>query len=270
MSALTANKTGLTLEKRSDQDSVTQWATADEFYLNSLIGIKDGVVAPLGAQSGPNTRFYGICIKQESTAASGAERIGVDVSGRKIINHAVTGASAATDVGATVYCSTDNTADMTLTEAATAYPIGRVSRWYSATLCDVLLFSDAESQARLYRQEGNVRKYGLTAETAAATISLADIKSGLVTITHATGGTVALTVDTGTLMDASDVPIGYAYEWTLINLSGTPATNTATLTAATGHTLVGDVIVGSATNGLNSRRFITKKTAAATWITYTS
>ena len=39
MAALTANKTGLTLEYRIDQDSVKQWATGDEFYLNSLIGI---------------------------------------------------------------------------------------------------------------------------------------------------------------------------------------------------------------------------------------
>lgn len=265
MAALTANKTGLTLEYRIDQDSVKQWATGDEFYLNSLIGIKDGIVAPLGAQSGPNTRFLGVCVRQESTSTSGSEQIAIDVSGRKLINHAVTGASAATDCGKEVYCSTDNTADLTLTESATAYPVGRVTRWYSSTLCDVLFYSNAESQARLYRVLDNA--YAVAAETTTATITLAKIKGGLVTFTGSSGN-IALTVDTGTLMDASNLPIGGFYIWSLINLSGTPGTNTATVTTASGHTLVGEMVVGNAAVGTNSGLFRTQKTAAATWITY--
>ena len=268
MTALDTNKLGLQLEARGETESVVQYATADAFYENSLVGIKDGIVAPLGAQSGPNTRFLGVCTAQESTSANGTKRISVNTSGLRLIKHAVTGASAATDVGKEVYCSTDNTTDLTLTEAATSYPVGRVTRWYSSTLCDVLFYSDRESQARLYDPAQFI---GLTAETAAATISLADIKSGLVTITQATSADVALTLDTGALMDASNLPIGYAYFWTLINLSSSPGTNTATVTAAaSGHTVVGNMVVGSSTGGLNSRRFITKKTAAATWITYAS
>lgn len=115
-----------------------------------------------------------------------------------------------------------------------------------------------------------------TAKTGAATITIADILSGIVTITHATGSTVALTLDTGTAMDAgrpSYMKADEAIDWVIINLSSAAA-DTATLTAAaSGHTIVGVPVVQSAhstTGGLygNAAQFRSRRTAANTWVTY--
>lgn len=60
-------------------------------------------------------------------------------SGIIIPSIAVTGASAITDVLKLVYATDGQT--MTLTRPTTGLPIGFVSKWISATLCDVQLFS---------------------------------------------------------------------------------------------------------------------------------
>lgn len=114
-----------------------------------------------------------------------------------------------------------------------------------------------------------------TAETGAATVTIADILSGIVTLTQSTGGDVALTLDTGTAMDAgmpASFGIGQFIDWTVINLSAAAA-DTGTVTASSGHTVVGVMIVQSAhstTGGLygNAARFRSRRTAANTWITY--
>jgi len=114
-----------------------------------------------------------------------------------------------------------------------------------------------------------------TAETGVATITVADILTRIVTITHTTGSTVALTLDTGTAMDAGDpaaLGTDAGIEWSILNLSAAAA-DTATLTAASGHSIVGNPIVQSehvSTGGIygNSARFLSRRTAANTWITY--
>lgn len=114
-----------------------------------------------------------------------------------------------------------------------------------------------------------------TAETGAATITIADILTGIVTLTHTVGATVALTLDTGTAMDTgkpATVGAGQAIDWYLINLSAAAA-DTGTLTAASGHTIVGNPIVQSShvsTGGItgNSAHFRSRRTAANTWISY--
>lgn len=54
----------------------------------------------------------------------------------------VTGVSAITDVGKSVYATTDN--DLTLTRGAINCPVGFIVRWHTGTSVDVLLFSAAE------------------------------------------------------------------------------------------------------------------------------
>jgi hypothetical protein len=131
-------------------------------------------------------------------------------------------------------------------------------------------------EAVLDRYTYNIGNQGTpTAETGAATISIADILTGIVTITQATGATVALTLDTGALMDAGcpdSVGTNDYIDWTLINLSAAAA-DTATVTASTGHTVVGTMICQSAhstTGGIhgNALRLRSRRTAANTWITY--
>lgn len=114
-----------------------------------------------------------------------------------------------------------------------------------------------------------------TAETGVATISIADILTGIVTLSHTAGATVALTLDTGSAMDTGrpgGMGTDVAIDWSLINLSAA-ALDTGTLTASSGHTIVGNPIVQSAhssTGGIygNSARFRSRRTATNTWITY--
>jgi len=110
-------------------------------------------------------------------------------------------------------------------------------------------------------------------ETTAATLTAAEILTGLVTVTHAAGATQAYTLPTGTLLDAaSTFLVNEYFDWTVINLSAAAA-DTATVTAGADHTVVGTMICQSAhsSTGLihgNALRLRTVKTAANTFVTY--
>ena len=114
-----------------------------------------------------------------------------------------------------------------------------------------------------------------TAKTGVTTIAIADILTGIVTLAHTVGSTVALTLDTGTAMDTgkpASLVADQAIDWYLINTSAA-ALDTGTLTAAGGHTIVGNAIIQSAhvsTGGIygNSAHFRSRRTATNTWITY--
>ena len=126
---------------------------------------------------------------------------------------------------------------------------------------------DSLHRGTLYQAQG-----APTAETGAATITAADLESRIITITQSTGSDVALTVDTGTAMDTAltNAAIGDSFDWYVINLSAALA-DTATVTTASGHTLVGEMTVESAhadSEFQSSAHFTSRKTAANTWITY--
>jgi hypothetical protein len=96
---------------------------------------------------------------------------------------------------------------------------------------------------------------------ATGTLTAALIQTGIVTST--TAAAVTATLDTGAIMDAAATfAIGDCFDWSVINTGGT---NAFTVTAAaSGHTVVGAGAVAALTSG----RFRTRKTAAATFITY--
>jgi hypothetical protein len=77
---------------------------------------------------------------------------------------------------------------------------------------------------------------------------------------------ITLLVPTGTNMDAAfqDLQTNHGFEWSLINLATAASTWDVTVTANTGHTVVGNMRVTGETSG----RFRTVKTAANTFITY--
>ena len=90
-------------------------------------------------------------------------------------------------------------------------------------------------------------------------VSAAAILGGIVTST--TAAAVAGTIPTGTVMDnASNLQIGDSFDWSVIATGA----NAFTVTAAAGHTIVGNAVVATATSG----HFRTRKTAAATYVTY--
>ena len=111
------------------------------------------------------------------------------------------------------------------------------------------------------------------AQTTAATLTAANLLTGLVTVTHAAGATQAYTLPTGTLLDAaSTFLVDEYFDWTVINLSAAAA-DTATITAGADHTVVGTMICQSAHSSTgtihgNALRLRTRKTAANTFVTY--
>lgn len=95
---------------------------------------------------------------------------------------------------------------------------------------------------------------------ATGTLTAALMATGIVTST--TAAAVAATVDTGTAMSAAfpDMKVDDSFEWSAIATGA----NAFTVTAATGHTLVGSGVVATGT----SKMFRSRKTAATTWVTY--
>lgn len=109
--------------------------------------------------------------------------------------------------------------------------------------------------------EGGVRtNYVVGALNATGTLTTALCLGGVVT--SSTASAVAATVDTGALTDlGSNFDIGEGFQWSVVV---TGATNAFTVTAATGHTVVGEPVVAADSSGL----FLTLKTAADTFVTY--
>lgn len=90
-------------------------------------------------------------------------------------------------------------------------------------------------------------------------VSAAAILGGIVTST--TAAAVAGTVPTGAVMEAAaNWAVGDSVDWTVIATGA----NAFTVTAASGHTLVGTAAVATVTSG----RFRTRKTATDTFVTY--
>lgn len=101
-----------------------------------------------------------------------------------------------------------------------------------------------------------------TAKTATATLTIAELRTRIITVTSASA--VALTLPTGTLVDAAftGLPADSSFDFTVINLGS--SSGAVTMTAGTDHTYVGAAVVAIST----SARFRTRKTAKNTFVTY--
>ncbi len=81
-------------------------------------------------------------------------------------------------------------------------------------------------------------------------------------VTSTTAAAVTATLDTGAIMDAAlELAVNDSITWSAINTGGS---NAFTVTASTGHTIVGAGAVAASSSG----RFLTRKTAASTFVTY--
>lgn len=128
---------------------------------------------------------------------------------------------------------------------------------------DVTIDDATIEEGRIYETSA------VAAKTTTAGIEAANMLGGLITVTHAAGANQNYQLPTGAELEAAGTfTTGQGFEWSIINLSGTPATNTATITVDTGHTIVGEAVVGTATVGTNSARFFTRKSGASTYVTY--
>ncbi len=114
--------------------------------------------------------------------------------------------------------------------------------------------------------DGNVTEINMvtqatpTAKTAAATLTAAELATGIITYT---GAAVALTVPLGADLDVAfpSMKNDSCFDFVIIN---TGATNAATVTANTGCTLVGVAAVAAVT----SATWRVRKTADATYVFY--
>lgn len=95
---------------------------------------------------------------------------------------------------------------------------------------------------------------------ATGTLTAALLFGGIVTST--TAAAVTATLATGAVLDAaSTFIVGDYFDWSAVNTGGT---NAFTVTASSGHTIVGTAAVAANTTG----RFRTVKTAANTFVSY--
>lgn len=114
--------------------------------------------------------------------------------------------------------------------------------------------------------DGNVSEINMVtqvapaAKTAAATLTAAELATGIITYT---GAAAALTVPLGTDMDAafSSMKVNSSFDFVVLNIG---ASNAATVTANTGSTLVGVAAVSA----LTSATWRVRKTADATYVFY--
>ena len=97
-----------------------------------------------------------------------------------------------------------------------------------------------------------------TSATITAATMLSQLRTGTPT------ANINYTLPTGTNMDSAfqDLQVSQSFEWSVINLAA--ATHVITVVANTDHTVVGNMAVAAN----SSARFITRKTATNTFITY--
>jgi hypothetical protein len=110
------------------------------------------------------------------------------------------------------------------------------------------------------------------AKSVSATLTAAEILTGIITVNQAAGAAAALQLPLASAMDTAlpDAAAGDAFDFSVINTSTVDAED-ASLTTNTGWTLVGsmDIPAYSAAGSLNSSgRFRARKTGTATWTLY--
>lgn len=97
-------------------------------------------------------------------------------------------------------------------------------------------------------------------QNATGTLTAAQLLNGVITST--TAAAVVGTVPTGVLLDAAaGIGVDEGFDWSVINTGGA---SSFTVSAGTGHTLVGNAVVAFGTSG----RFRSRKTAVSTFVTY--
>jgi len=110
-----------------------------------------------------------------------------------------------------------------------------------------------------------------TSLTTSATLTGAQLLTGLLVSVQGASGAATYTLPTGTLMDAAvpaNFPLNGSFDFSLINNSTTSG-ETATLAAGSGFTLVGNPATTIATAATRSSvRLRARRTAAATWVCY--
>ena len=138
----------------------------------------------------------------------------------------------------------------------------QTDKWYDAST-NGLDASYPAAGASLVRPVMKSVKQGTitTGGAGAVTVTSAMLLGGIITADP--GSALAYTFETGATSETASPMwlVGDAYEWSLVNINGT---NAVTVTASSGHTIVGNAVVALST----SAKFKTVKTAASTFVSY--
>lgn len=109
------------------------------------------------------------------------------------------------------------------------------------------------------------------AATVSATLTAANLQTGIITVLQGAAGASAQQLPLATAMDTAfpDAAAGDAFDFSVINIS-TTAAESASVTTNTGWTLVGDMDI-AANNAITTKsagRFRARKTGTGTWTLY--
>ena len=224
MTALAANKTGLKFKdisgtSRGATAAVPIYDTADTVYANAAMSYNpfSGKYQPIGTGNFLEV-FAGISEQEVVYSASSSLEHPVNISGQVIESLAVNGATSADDRDKTVYLSTDNVADSTLTWTVGAVPIGRVYNYVSTGVCDVRLFTPDEAAIAAGLQADGTWIRKMLAVTLSG-VSNGDVSTDLVTF----GGAGSITEfwwETTTATSDSDAATTLNAEINTTNLTG--------------------------------------------------
>lgn len=110
-----------------------------------------GYLSPTPAYGAPVPSFGTTLPKGNTSPPTGQPKpeASVETGAHVLTQVPVTGASAITDVNALVYLASDDNT-VTKTQPNSSPPLGHITRWYSATICDVQVW-DFETR-RAFKQ----------------------------------------------------------------------------------------------------------------------
>lgn len=137
--------------------------------------------------------------------------------------------------------------------------------WTAVQTFSEKVFARATSPA-IFQTQGNP-----TAKTVTSAITASELLTGIITTTGATAPSVhQLPAGAALAAAISGIAVGDSFDWSLIN-TGTGASDDATITVNTNHTIVGNATVGALTDATiisGSGRFRTRYTSTDTFVTY--
>jgi len=113
-------------------------------FKGSLLALDDSTGYVVLHSDTAGDLFLGICVGGATGNTTTGVEATIDETGATIKRINVTGVSAITHVGDLVYCATDNPADFKVAANTNVRACGKITRWYSAAVCDVRLFTPEE------------------------------------------------------------------------------------------------------------------------------
>lgn len=143
MAALSAAVTTQESRPRAGRSSYVV-VSGDTVYAGGLVGTNAaGFLVPWADTAG--NKFVGVAL--QTIVGDGSLECRVNENG-DFLSGATVASAVQASVNSLVYCETDNPADLDLSASTNVGPVGIVSRFISAGVADVVLFTPTEHEAK--------------------------------------------------------------------------------------------------------------------------